>query len=207
MVYKKIPFQIGAEIMLRSSSNRSHKAKSKIIGVVNRELILIEKPVFSISDNITVIVDEDLMVAYLHEGYLFTFDSRFGKELIKNIVCIDYPATFQVENLREAPRIKVNLDAAGSVSGSQFTGTIKDLSETGCLLEIPKIVSFYKGVEFTVTFTMPNDQLVKNVQCKIMNMKFNQIYRKTDVGIMFQGPPEEVAKIRELIKFCMRFKV
>ena len=75
IVYKKIPFQLGAEISLRSYSN-PHRTKSKIIGVLEKEFIMIENPVFSISDNITAIVEEDLMIAYLHDGYFFTFKSQ-----------------------------------------------------------------------------------------------------------------------------------
>ena len=95
IVYKKIPFQLGSEILLRSSSHPSHKTKSKIIGVLEKEFIMIEDPVFAISDNITAIVEDDFLVAYMHEGYLFTFRSRFNKKLIRNIVCIDYPGTFR----------------------------------------------------------------------------------------------------------------
>jgi hypothetical protein len=207
IVYKKIPFQLGAEIVLRSPSSRSHRAKTKIVGVLEKEFILIETPVFSISDNITAIVEDDLVVTYLYEGYLFTFDSRINRELIKNIVCIDYPVTFQVEKLRDAPRIKVSLEAAVSVSDIKLPGIVKDLSDTGCLLEIPKIISLFKGLGFTLTFTLPNDQLVKDLQCRIVTVRYNQIYKKTDVAVMFLGPPEEIVKIQELVKFCMRFKV
>ena len=101
ILYKKIPFQLGAEVLLRASSNPTHKTKSRIIGVLEKEFIMIEDPVFAISDNITAIVEEDFLVAYLHDGYLFTFKSRFYKKLIRNIICIDYPETFEVEQLEK----------------------------------------------------------------------------------------------------------
>ncbi|MDA8307920.1 MAG: PilZ domain-containing protein [Deltaproteobacteria bacterium] len=207
IVYKKIPFQLGSELLLRSSSNRSHRAKSKIIGVLEKEFIMIENPVFSISENITAIVEDDLVIAYLHDGYMFTFRSRFSRELIKNIICIDYPQTFEVEQLRDSPRIKVNLEALADISDIKLPGTVKDISETGCSVEIPKIISLFKGLGFILTFTLPNDQLVKDVQCRVTSVKYNQIHKKTDVGAAFSGPSEEIAKIRELVNFCMRFKV
>ena len=83
IVYKKVPFQLGSEVLLRSSSHPSHKAKSKIIGVLEKEFIMIEDPVFAISDNITAIVEGDFLVAYLNDGYLFTFKSRFNRKLIQ----------------------------------------------------------------------------------------------------------------------------
>ncbi len=207
IVYKKIPFQLGSEILLRSSSSPSHKAKSRIIGVLEKEFIMIEDPVFAISDNITAIVEEDFLVAYLYDGYLFTFRSRFNKKLIRNIICIDYPENFEVEQLRTEPRVRVNLEAALSISDLKLSGLVKDISETGCSFELPKIISLFKGIAIIATFTLPNDQLIKDVHGKIIAVKYNQIHRKTEIGVTFSGPPEEVSKIRELVHFCMRFKV
>ena len=164
IVYKKIPFQLGSEILLRSSSSPSHKAKSRIIGVLEKEFIMIEDPVFAISDNITAIVEEDFLVAYLYDGYLFTFRSRFNKKLIRNIICIDYPENFEVEQLRTEPRVRVNLEAALSISDLKLSGLVKDISETGCSFELPKIISLFKGIAIIATFTLPNDQLIKDVQ-------------------------------------------
>lgn len=207
-VYKKIPFQLGAQLMLRSYSDRSRRTKSKIIGVLEKEFILIEKPVFAISDHIIAIVeDKELMVAYVYDGHIFTFKSQLNRELIKNIICIDYPETFEVEQLREAPRVKVNLEAEFTISDLKLSGTVRDISETGCLLEIPKIISLFKGIELALMFTLPNDQVVKDLQGKISSVKYNQIHRKTELGVNFLSPPEEIAKIRELVNFCMRFKV
>ncbi len=207
IVYKKIPFQLGSEILLRSSSNPSHKAKSKIIGVLEKEFIMIEDPVFAISDNITAIVEDDFLVAYLHEGYLFTFKSRFNKKLIRNIICVDYPENFEVEQLRKEQRVRVNLEAALLISDLELSGHVKDLSETGCSFELPKIISLFKGLGLIATFTLPNDILIKDLQCTITIVKYNQIHRKTEIGATFSGPAEEISKIRELVHFCMRFKV
>ncbi|SPF51354.1 hypothetical protein SBDP1_920011 [Syntrophobacter sp. SbD1] len=207
IVYKKIPFQLGSEVLLRSSSSHSHKAKSKIIGVLEKEFIMIENPVFAISDNITAIVEDDLLVAYLYEGYLFTFKSRFNKKLIKNIICIDYPQNFEVEQVRAEPRVKVNLEAKICISDTDYSGVVRDLSETGCSFELPKIISLFKGLELTASFTLPNDQDIKELQCKVTSVKYDQIHRRMEIGARFVSPAEEISKIHELVRFCMRFKV
>jgi c-di-GMP-binding flagellar brake protein YcgR len=207
IVYKKVPFQLDSEILLRSPSHPSHKAKSKIIGVLEKEFIMIENPVFAISENITAIVEGDFLVAYLHDGYLFTFKSRFNKKLIRNIICIDYPATFEVEQLRKEQRVRVNLEAALIISDLNLSGHVKDISETGCSFELPKIISLFKGLGLIATFTLPNDVLIKDLQCMISIVKYNQIHRKTEIGVTFSSPANEIAKIRELVHFCMRFKV
>ncbi|HYA43236.1 MAG TPA: PilZ domain-containing protein [Syntrophobacteraceae bacterium] len=204
--FKKIPFQLGSEILLRSCDNLTHKAKSRIVGVLEKELIMIVEPVFAISDNIIAIVD-DLLVAYLHEGYLFTFRSRFHKKLIMNVICIDYPKDFEVEQLRTEQRVRVNLEAVLLINALNLTGLVKDISETGCSFELPKIISLFKGLGLIATFTLPNDQLIKDLQCTITNVKYNQIHRRTEIGVRFLGPAEEISKIGELVQFCMRFKV
>jgi len=204
--FRKIPFQLGSEILLRSCADLPHKAKSRIIGVLEKEFIMIENPVFAISDNITAIVD-DLLAAYVHDGYLFTFKSRFNRKLIMNIICIDYPENFEVEQLRTEPRVKVSLEAILCISDINLSGFVKDISETGCSFELPKIISLFKGLGLIATFTLPNDQLIKDLQCTITNVKYNQIHKRTEIGARFLSPAEEIFKIGELVRFCMRFKV
>ncbi len=207
VIYKKIPFQLGSEILIRSSTSPSHKAKSRIIGVLEREFILIENPVFAISDNIRAIVEGDFLVAYLHDGYLFTFKSRFSNKLIKNIICIDYPQNFEVEQIRSDPRVKVNLEAKITIGDLNESGTVRNLSENGCSIELPKIISLFKGLGLVAAFTLPNDVPIKDLQCQIINVKCNQIQRRMEIGAKFVAPAEEISKIQELVRFCMRFKV
>jgi len=207
IVYKKIPFQLGAEILLRSPLNPVHKTKSRIIGVLEKEFIMIEDPVFAISDNISAVVEGDFDVIYLYNEYLFRFKSRFNRKLIKNIICIDYPENFEVEQLSTETKVKVNLEAALNVSEMELSGQVKEISESGCLFELPKIISLFKGFKLTATFTLPNDELIKDLECMIVSVKYNQIQRKTEVGAKYSGPVEAISKIRELVRFCMRFKV
>jgi hypothetical protein len=175
--------------------------------VLEKEFIMIENPVFAISDNITAIVEEDFLIAYLYDGYLFTFKSRFNKKLIRNIICIDYPENFEVEQLRKEHRVRVNLEAALCISDLELSGHVRDISETGCSFELPKIISLFRGLGLIATFTLPNDILIKDLQCTITIVKYNQIHRKTEIGATFSGPAGEISKIKELVNFCMRFKV
>ncbi|MHC1728345.1 MAG: flagellar brake protein [Syntrophobacteraceae bacterium] len=206
MAFRRIPFHLGAQIVLRSGTNPAHRAKTKILGVLENEFIMIETPVFAVSDNISAIVEGTFFCLYLHEGYLFTFQSTFRKEFLKNVILIQYPPTFELEQLRKHPRIRVNLEASVSGQGFSASGRIKDISEGGCLLELPK-GSIMKGSKFLLTFTLPNDEPVTGVECRVMNAKFFHVRQLTEAGVGFSGPPAELAKIRELCRFCMRFKV
>ena len=135
---------------------------------------------------------------------MFTFKSRFNKKLIRNIICIDYPENFEVEQLRKEQRVKVNLEACIVYKRHGAFRACQRLSETGCSFELPKIISLFKGLGLIATFTLPNDILIKDLQCMITIVKYNQIHRKTEIGVTFSGPAEEISKIRELVHFCMR---
>ncbi len=205
--FKKIPFQLGADLLVRSPSNPAHRAKVKLVGVVENSFIIIETPVFAISDNISAIVEGMVICSYAFEGYLFTFKSEFQKEFSRNIICIDYPHEFEVEQIRKHPRIKVNLDAEIVMGDQTVMGRVRDISEGGCLLEIPKMISVFKGIEVTATFTLPDDELVKNMRCKVKNTKIFQIKKYTAIGVAFIAPDAEIQKVVKLCRFCMRFKV
>ena len=132
----------------------------------------------------------------MYEGYLFTFKSRFNRKLIKNVICIDYPDNFEVEQVRTGSRVRVNLEAILIISDITLSGLVKDISDTGCSFEIPKIISIFKGLQLKASFTLPNDQLVKDLQCTVVRVKYNQIHRRTEIGGEFSGPAEEVSKIQ-----------
>ena len=205
--FKKIPFQLGSDLVVRSPSNPAHKTKSKVVGVVENSFVIIETPIFAISDNISAIVEGMIICSYAFEGYLFTFNSQFQKHFSKNIICIDYPHEFDVEQVRKYPRIRVNLDVEVVLDEQKITGRIRDISEDGCLLELPKMVSVFRGIEVSVTFTLPNDELVKDLRCRVRNTKVFQLRKYTALGVMFLEPRTEIQKVEELCRFCMRFKV
>jgi hypothetical protein len=205
--FKKIPLQLGSQILLRSLSKPSYKAKSRIIGVLEKEFIMIEEPVYTINNPATGTVKDDFLAVYLHEGRLFTFKSHFHKTLINNMICIDYPKDFQIENLRREERIKVNLDAVMTVDDMNNSGFIKDLSYNGCLFQLSKIIPLSKGTEFAAAFSLHNNQQIKHLQCTTMSVRYDRIHQRTGIGSQFSGPEDDVSKIRELVRFCMRFKL
>ena len=71
------------------------------------------------------------------------------------------------------------------ISDLELSGHVKDISETGCSFEVPKIISLFKGLGLIATFTLPNDVLIKDLHCTIIIVKYNQIHRKTEIGATF----------------------
>ena len=205
--FKKIPFQLGSDLVVRSASNPAHKTKIKVVGVVENSFVIIQTPIFAISDNISAVVEGMIICSYAFEGYVFTFKSQFQREFSKNIICIDYPLEFEVEQVRKFPRVRVNLDVEAVMDDQSIVGRVRDISEDGCLVEFPKIVSIFKGIDISITFTLPNDELVKDLRCKIRNTKILQLKKTTALGMAFLSPDAEIQKVVKLCRFCMRFKV
>jgi hypothetical protein len=130
---RPIPFQLGAEIAIKSLSNASDKAKTSVCGVINGHLIMIEEPLFSILDRSSKSEPEFLCI-YLYENSLFKFKSKFKKHLYMNVIGIEYPDEYEKIQMRASTRIKVELEAKAVVriTGAHLDGKIRDISEGGC---------------------------------------------------------------------------
>ncbi len=206
---KKLPLQINSQIMLYDVSNTAHRAKTRVFGAVEHDFIMIERPEFSISDRLSAVVDSDYACTYLHEGYLYRFRTKQKKELTKNIVCIEYPDKFETIQLRKHRRIKVSIEAKFELPSSDqpVRGTLKDISEGGCLLVLPGILHIPKGTTAGVTFKLPDDSLVEKVQCSVRNIQQAYMRQYTATGLSFNGPGVELEKVRAFCDFCKKFRV
>jgi len=205
-VRRKIPFELGATMVLRSLANTAHRAKTKIIGVIHHDIIMIENPVFEVNDRLSASVG-DFLCLYMLDGRVYKFTSRFHKDILKNIIAIEYPDYFEVQQLRKHPRVKVILEVEVTLGDRQFAGDIKDISEGGCGLELPSMVPVVKGTEMVLTFVLPDNQVIEGMRCTIMNMQYLYAWRKTHVGMSFLGPESELKKIQKFSQMCMYFRV
>jgi hypothetical protein len=203
-----IPFQLGSQLRLRSLGNSFVKAQTVVVGVLGQNIILVEDPVFEKDDRITGRVGGDILVGYFHEGYLYKFKSRFGQVLIDDIVCIDYPKQFETQKLRRHPRIRVHLEAESVIGeeGRLINGDIKDISKGGYCLELPGIIPLTIGTPVGITFQLPNEELIEDLEGTIMNMRQASVGKTTHIGVSFLGPKPEVAKIKKFCEMCMYFK-
>ncbi len=206
---EKIPFHLGSSIMLRSLSNSALKSKTRIVGILENDVILIENPVFKGEDGLSARVGSDVVCMYFFEGCIYKFKTRLGQVLIKNIVCIDYPQHFEAEQLRKYQRIAVHLEAEIGIGAEKLliNGDIRDVSEGGCRLELHSLFPIEKGDTLAVTCELPNDQLIQDIRCTVMNMRFLHDGKRTEVGVSFSGPECELEKVRRFCNMCMYFKI
>jgi hypothetical protein len=209
-VLETIPLQLGATLRLRSLADPTLKAATTVVGVIPKLVIMVEDPVFATKDErITGRVGGDILCSYFQDGCLFKFKSRFGQNLIYNIVCIDYPRNIEAQELRRHPRIKVELEVVGSIGKEKrlINGTIKDISQGGCSLELPGLISLTPGMPVCITFMLPNDEEIEDLGCIIMNLGHVAPEKKTVIGLSFTGPAPELSKVIKFCEMCMYFRV
>ena len=161
-------------------------------------------------DRITGRIGGGIICAYFtDDGWLFKFKSRFGEIVLNEIVCLDYPKKFEARQLRAFPRIKVLLEAVSDIGNDHRLThcNITDISEGGCCLELPCLIAPTTGTPIEVTFELPTDELIENLQCAVMNMCQDVDEKKTFVGLSFQKPDSWIQKIRKFCNMCYYFRV
>lgn len=201
-----IPFKMGECLKLRSIENPSLKAQTPIVGVNRKDIILIEEPKFKTDDRIAGRIGGSIICTYFSDGWIFKFKSRLGQILINDIVCIDYPKKFEARQLRANPRIMVFLEAVSAIGKEQslIHGNIIDISQDGCCLELPSLISPAPGSPIEVTFMLPNNDMVENLKCIVRNMRQDSEGKRTFLGLSFTALNPSITNFCEM---CSYFRV
>jgi c-di-GMP-binding flagellar brake protein YcgR len=205
----EIPLSIGGEIVVRSRSNLAHRAKSRIIGAVHGEYILIKEPVVIINERLSTEIEDDFMCSYFDSGYLYTFRSRCRQHVFKDVVCIDYPEDFEIKQIRKHRRIRVNLETEflGPSIAKPLSGDMTDISHGGCCVIFRPMVVFITGTNGSLTFSLPNEQTVRKLKCQIVSVRNFRGRDTTEAGMKFLGPEIELDKVTAFCEFCMFFEL
>jgi c-di-GMP-binding flagellar brake protein YcgR len=205
----RIPLKIDDEIMVRSSAIVAHRTKSRIIGAVHGDFILIQEPVVVISERLLAIFDHIFECSYFTEGYRYNFLSRYRRHVLRDIVCIEYPKEVDLHQIRKHRRIKVNIETKFAVLGAPnwFSAEMADISEGGCRLILESKETLTKGMRVLLVFRLPNEDVVDELRAVVMRSMSIEGSEATEVGLSFSGPQSELAKISNFCGFCMFFDV
>lgn len=207
---KKLPLTIGQEIFLRPlGENMPHKAKTQIIGARHGEFIIIDEPIIKISDRLVVLIGEAVLCWFMQEGNIYRFESIIRKSLGERLCLLEYPLNFQVESLRKHIRITVNLETEIKIGFKEeiLRGTVTDISEGGCRVKLDSIVFVGRNERILLSFTLPDDRVIKNVEGIVRNVIYDRLRKKTEIGVQFKGPESELSKISSFCQFCQYFKI
>jgi c-di-GMP-binding flagellar brake protein YcgR len=203
----RIPFKIDDGIIVRSLTNSSYIAKSRIVGAMHGDCILVTEPTVQINERISAVLDEAFLCAYFNDGILYSFHSRYRKHLINDIVCIEYPKEAEARQVRKHRRIKVNIETEYSISGTlgAFVADMVDISRGGCRLMTGQRVPISKGTSLSLAFNLPNEAFVNGLQAQAVRIDHTKGGKGAEIGLSFTGPPDELLKIANFCEFCMYF--
>lgn len=207
---KKLPIHIDQEIVIRSlDENMPHRATTKVVGARHGDFIIVEEPVVRINDRLIALVEGPINCWFVHEGEMYKFNSVITKKLKDGLTFLKYPIRVEVERLRQHPRIRVNLETKVKTGriGEFFKGSILDISSGGCFLEINTIVVVAKEALIRLSFSLPNNEIIDDIEGIIRSMKIDRLHMKTQLGIEFIGPETMLRKIESFCQFCEYFKV
>ncbi len=203
----RIPLKIGDEIMVRSLAMIAHRAKSRIIGAVHGDFILIQEPVVVINERFLATFDHTFECSYFTSGYRYNFLSRYRSHVLGDKVCIEYPKKVDVSQIRKHRRINVDIETKFAVLGAPnwFSGDMADISEGGCRLILKSKVTVTNGMRVIMVFRLPNEDVVDELRAVVLRSTSIEGGEATEVGLSFIGPRSELAKISNFCGFCMFF--
>jgi c-di-GMP-binding flagellar brake protein YcgR len=144
----RLPLRIDDPMMVRSADNPTQMAKSKIVGAIHGDFIMITDPTVKVNDRLSVIIDGNLLCAYFHDGILYNFHSRFRRDLIHGTICIEYPKEIEARQVRKHRRIKVNIETKFAAFGypNWLSADMADISKGGCRLILKSKIIMKKGM-------------------------------------------------------------
>ncbi|MEM5788016.1 MAG: PilZ domain-containing protein [Syntrophobacteraceae bacterium] len=204
-----LPLAIGGELIVRSLSNPALRTKSKIVGAMHNEYILITEPVMKINERLGASIDGGLLCSYFTGGNLYTFRSKCRQSILKNVTVIDYPGKLDIKQIRSHRRIRVNIETefVGPANHTPVLADMVDISHGGCRLVFEPAIALLKDMHATITFSLPNEQMVRKMRCQVMSVSRLRGQDSLEAGLKFIGPASAIDTIRSFCEFCMFFEL
>jgi hypothetical protein len=131
------------------------------------------------------------------------------RELMENIICIEYPKEVDVRKIRKHRRIGVNIETKLVAEGNAFPlfADMTDISPGGCRLVVSQPIQVHTGAPLSLTFSLPNEALVDEIQAAVVRTNRIKGSKALEIGCAFSGPSSESSKIIYFCDFCMFFEM
>ena len=203
----RLPLRIDDGLVVRTINGPERIASCRIIGAMQDQFILITEPTVKISQTISAVLDDVFLCSYFCDGYLYAFHSRYRNRLMNDIICIEYPTEVEVRQIRKNPRIKVNIETKVLVGGSDksYLADMTDISHGGCGLVFNQNVPIAKGTHVSLTFRLPNEAIVRNLQAVAARISHGKDGTRKQAGLTFSVTDVELSKIAGFCEFCKFF--
>ncbi len=171
----KLPLELGIEFTVEMAGIT--RSNYQLIGSLeNQYLILKQEGQVIQSAMINLKPGTQLVVRYIFKGKVIGFRSSIlvHTTVPDKLVFIKYPKEFAEHNVRSSPRIECLLPAKLFCSNKNLTGTIIDMSFSGCSWRSSNITyqrrheyGFSESLKLTITF--PGVSKPLSIMCKYKN--------------------------------------
>lgn len=194
-----LPLEVGIEVSAELAGTK--RTNFTLIGGLSGQYLIL-KP--QKKDNLTGLAnfqpDTRLVVRYIHEGYVYAFRSYIltYSSVPDKLLFIQYPQKIAEQTVRDSPRISCLLPAKLVCADKELSGTIIDVSDTGCSWRSADVVyqrrdeyDFSKASRLLINF--PGENKPSSFECKNHNIRSDSIL--TCLGLEFLNLSEEAQKL------------
>jgi len=201
----KLPIAIEEKIVVRSRRNDSLKVSCRVLGAWHGKFLIIEDPVFRVSERLSYPIEGDVLCWYLFAGDVYQFVSKVLGSYSEGFALLEYPDEVQVDKLRRHPRIPMKLQTQIRVGNSRgsLPSTMIDISAGGCSLTINSLEVIAKNMPCELSFTLPDGQKVAGLKTAACSSRTHSLKKITAVGLKFLGPADQIEVISS---FCQSFE-
>ena len=169
---RELPLTIGQKI---SATIRGEKYTITLRGWAVRQYLITDLPATT-GEHFRVAPQTGCTVNFMRDGIFVNFKSQIVYAFAQavSLMIIEYPRDFDLHNLRENERCKVNfpLNYSIRIDGNVFVekGTIRDLSLQGLLFCHPKVLS--KDDRISFAFDIPQGK-IESLSALVRNIRKN----------------------------------
>jgi len=201
----KLPIVIEKTIVVRSRQNDTMKVNCRVLGAWHGKFLIIEDPIFRVSERLSSRIEGEVLCWYLFEGDVYYFGSRVLGSYSEGFTLLDYPDEVQREKLRRHPRLSMRLQTLvrlGNTRGS-LRSTMNDISAGGCFLTIHSLEVITRNMECELSFILPDGQKISGLKAIACNCRTHSLRKTTEIGLKFVDPPDQIIIISN---FCKSFE-
>lgn len=133
----RLAIEIGTPMVTEIQGTES-KIKCTMVGMQVGEYLILRPPRSMAVKLFQIGKSPKVVVRYLFSGRVFGFESAMiGANLDPvGLIFLSYPKVVSEHNLRVAPRLECNLPVKIMLNANEISGTILDVSPTGCRASI-----------------------------------------------------------------------
>lgn len=168
-------FHVGLKLLLQT--NKSYeRLEMSLVGWIKRDIIIATVPYLLEANKLTS--EDHCVIRFLKDGVAYGFHTHMVTSLYSPVplIFLQYPEHINSLALRKSQRVKTSIPAKmmgirrdGDIISSN--AIIADLSETGCLLELPSAELSEIGPDknFYLTFTILDESI--ELDCTVRNIR------------------------------------